>query len=366
MKWQEYIRKAVRYQSSERRNPAPVSVNKKEDSPSWQKLYSHPLVNLGDSGNSRLEGIFSPIYDQSTLDQYIHGQLDEYARNYAERYHAPEATEKNILQAFEKTERLAQDRKGLTVLDVGVGTGNSTLSLLNLCTDSFIIASDLNVEMLLLLKEALVKCGTNNTYALLQLNAEELDFVPESFDLIVGTGVLHHLLSPDKTLEGCARILKRGGYAIFFEPFENGNAILCIVYRAILSDPRQTEIAEDVRRLFGFLVQDFDLRKGRDKSAPRFHSMEDKWLFTSQYLRELARQYKFSDCLIYPLHPTTCQFEHQTQENLRIGLGKGKGALPDWAWTMVRQYDQFFSEDMKNELPLEAGVMLKKQESNHE
>lgn len=329
------------------------------DALSWRSFYTKPLIHLGESDNSRLQGIFSPGYVPSIVQQYIHNPLAEYARAYATIYHAPEMTGRNLARAFDSLGWEPERRERLTILDIGVGSGNSTIPLFSLCPASFIIGSDLNVEMLLLLKEGLKEKEHLDRCAFLQLNAEELDFLPETFDLVCGSGVLHHLLDPEKTLEGCARILRPGGAAIFFEPFENGNAILTLAYRTILQDSRQGEITKDVKDLFALLVRDFDERKGRDKSHPRFLAMEDKWLFTPYYWREMAKKYGFADCTIFPLHATEGQFEYQTAENLRLGLGKDKDALPSWAWEIVCQYDTLFSEDMKNELLAEGCMILK-------
>jgi SAM-dependent methyltransferase len=49
------------------------------------------------------------------------------------------------------------------------------------------------------------------------MNAESLSFADESFDIVVGRGILHHL-DLDQSLAEIRRILKKGGVAIFAEP----------------------------------------------------------------------------------------------------------------------------------------------------
>ena len=44
-------------------------------------------------------------------------------------------------------------------------------------------------------------------------------FVPESFDLVTGAAILHHLIDPSRALVAAHRALKPGGFAMFFEPF---------------------------------------------------------------------------------------------------------------------------------------------------
>jgi ubiquinone/menaquinone biosynthesis C-methylase UbiE len=325
-----------------------------------QNLYKRQLFDLGETGNIRLKGILSPVYNESLVNQYVQAQFLELAPEYASKYQNTEYYEWLISKAFQHIALNPQDTKNLVILDIGSGSGNSIFPLLKICSNSFIIASDLSIEMLVLLKQALEKFQKNYHCSLLQLNAEEIEFAPESFDLILGGAILHHLFSPEKTIEGCSKVLKKGGHAIFFEPFENGNIILRIVYEEILNHSLQDKLPVEVRNILRALIVDFDIRKGRNKSADIYQKIDDKWLFTKQYFLELADKYNFSDCIIYPLHATENQFERQTEVNLRLGIGKDRDILPDWAWELLRKYDNYFSEDLKKDLLIEGCILLKK------
>jgi len=318
------------------------------------------VFDLGAAGNETLRGIFSPSYDTQIVDHYLHTQFRESASVYAEKYAGVELFTGLLSQAFESIQWQGQDRAGRTILDIGSGAGNSIFPLLQLCPDPLLIASDLSVDLLVLLKKALQEQHLEHSCVLLQLNAEELDFTPDSFDLVVGAAVLHHLFAPDKTLEGCARILKRGGYALFFEPFEAGHAILQLIYRAIVQDARQATLAAEVKAFLQALSWEYEVRAKRDKSLPVFRHIDDKWLFTKRYIEDLADQQGFSTCTIYSLYTPERQFERQTEVNLRLGIGKGRDSLPRWAWDIVQQYDETFSDDLKGDLLLEGGVILKK------
>ncbi len=326
----------------------------------WQQWYHRPLTDLGAIGGERMRGIFSPLYDDANIERYIHEQFRVQAQTYAEKYTAIEYFTLLLSDAFRKIGWEGQRRTGLAILDIGSGAGNSIFPLLQLCPDSLVIASDLSLDLLALLKCSLQDRGLLDRCALLQLNAEKLDFIPESFDLVVGAAVLHHLFSPEHTLLGCARILKPGGYAIFFEPFENGNAILNLIYHTVLQHAQQGSLDPEVRALLNSQVRDHGLRKGREKTSPLLQQMDDKWLFTKHSFEEMADQAGFSEWQIYPLHPPELQFAKQVEVILRLGIGKGREALPQWAWEIVQYYDECFSPDLKTDLLIEGGVILRK------
>ena len=325
----------------------------------WHSLYRHPLFDLGDT-NPALRGIFSPLYDQETVERYVHTLFQENAQDYAERYTDTAYFLRLLSDAFTRIELRRGNGVLLQILDIGSGAGNSIFPLLTLCPDALIIASDLSLDLLVLLKKALAETGQADSCALLQLNAEELDFIPESFDLVVGAAMLHHMLAPEKVVAGCARILKPGGSAIFFEPFEAGNAVLCLIYRAILEDSRNALLPAEVAQCLQSHINECQIRRGRDKTSTVFQHIEDKWLFTQRYIVDVARQYGFASVETYPLHALERPFTRQTEVHLRLAIGREPDALPPWAWELIQTYEQHFSEDLKGDLLIEGGIILKK------
>jgi 2-polyprenyl-3-methyl-5-hydroxy-6-metoxy-1,4-benzoquinol methylase len=328
------------------------------DPPPWQSLFLRPLIDLGAVGGDSLRGIFSPTYDEASVRRYVHEQFREHARTYATNYTDSPYFTWLLDIALKKIRWYESRAEHRLILDIGSGAGNSVVPLLKLCPDAQVVASDLSVELLVLLKQIVDRQGFGHRCGLLQLNAEELNFQPESFDLVVGAAILHHLIAPDSTVRGCATILRPGGHAMFFEPFENGNAILNLIYRDILQESEQRELAPEVSSFLRLLANDNAIRRGRDKSAPIFSQIDDKWLFTRSYFEELAEKASFSDCDIYTLNPPEQQFERQIAVNLRLGLGKDRSVLPQWAWDIVQEYEDGLSIDLKRDLLIEAGVIL--------
>jgi 2-polyprenyl-3-methyl-5-hydroxy-6-metoxy-1,4-benzoquinol methylase len=46
-------------------------------------------------------------------------------------------------------------------------------------------------------------------------DASQMRFAPESFDIVIGSSVLHHFDDVEKFLIDCRKILKPGGAAVF-------------------------------------------------------------------------------------------------------------------------------------------------------
>jgi SAM-dependent methyltransferase len=67
------------------------------------------------------------------------------------------------------------------------------------------------------------RAGLTNTRFLV-MNAEAMSFPDQSFDVVFGQGILHHL-DLDKALSEVARVLRKGGIAIFTEPMGHNPVI---------------------------------------------------------------------------------------------------------------------------------------------
>jgi SAM-dependent methyltransferase len=87
------------------------------------------------------------------------------------------------------------------------------------------------------------------------MNAEDLDFPDDSFDLVCGNGIVHHL-ELDAAYAEVARVLKPDGVAVFSEPL--GHNPLINLYRRLTPDqrtpdehPLRTADIERARRYFG-------------------------------------------------------------------------------------------------------------------
>ncbi len=76
------------------------------------------------------------------------------------------------------------------------------------------------------------------------MNAEQLDFDDDSFDIVCGNGVIHHL-DLDRAYGEVARVLRPGGTALFAEPL--GHNALINLYRRLTPEQR-TDDEHPLRR----------------------------------------------------------------------------------------------------------------------
>lgn len=101
------------------------------------------------------------------------------------------------------------------VLEYGCGGGSSAFEIAR--RGGHVVGIDISrVGLDVAAKRAQAE-GVSNRAKFLLMNAEALSFGAGSFDLIVGSGILHHL-DLERSLSEIARVLKPDGRAVFYEP----------------------------------------------------------------------------------------------------------------------------------------------------
>ncbi len=101
---------------------------------------------------------------------------------------------------------------GANILEVGCGTGQLS-NFLSMTWGRTVFGCDLSLASLNLAEGFRVRNGNDNV-AFLQMNLFRPAFKPESFDLIICNGVLHHTADPLLGFLTIARLVKKGGYSI--------------------------------------------------------------------------------------------------------------------------------------------------------
>ncbi len=110
--------------------------------------------------------------------------------------------------------QLAAAAPGKRILEIGSGGGSNVLEL---CSHGAQVTgidlSDAAVE----LARTHAKNGNFRNATYLAMDAEYLDFPDDSFDIVCGGAILHHLRL-ERALPHIARVIAPGGYGLFLEP----------------------------------------------------------------------------------------------------------------------------------------------------
>jgi ubiquinone/menaquinone biosynthesis C-methylase UbiE len=116
-------------------------------------------------------------------------------------------------------------------LEIGAGTGYFTLNLLRAGMISDATCSDISPGMLATLRSNAEHLGLEVKTE--QVDAERLPFADESFDLVLGHAVLHHIPDLQRAFSEFARVLAPGGTVLFAgEPSRYGDRLARVPKRA--------------------------------------------------------------------------------------------------------------------------------------
>ena len=102
----------------------------------------------------------------------------------------------------------AAERIGGRILEVGVGTG---ISLPHYSKDCRLCGVDISASMLSKAQERVAELGLSHVEGLWVMDAEQLSFPDNSFDVVVAQYVITTVPNPEATLDEFARVLKPGG-----------------------------------------------------------------------------------------------------------------------------------------------------------
>ena len=117
----------------------------------------------------------------------------------------------------EQFKRLLPANKNLKILDIGTGPGFFTIILEELGYTT-ITGIDVSEKMLEVAKENIQKYGKNNSsIQLIQMDAQNLEFKPESFDIIVSRNLTWNLEKPQQAYSEWLRVLKPNGALFIFD-----------------------------------------------------------------------------------------------------------------------------------------------------
>ncbi len=325
-----------------------------------KQIFNADLFNIGEIASEEYDGIFSPLYDRDHIKRYMteHYSTKESALSQAESFDLTDYYYSLISDGLKKVNFTSDfNESKIKILDIGCGFGSTTIPLLKIFPESEVIASELSIEMLSVLKNKLVSTDIMRRCTLMQLDAESLNFKDNSFSLIVGAAILHHLFNPEKVFESIIRILKPGCCAIFFEPFENGMSIMGLIYQSIITNKRFKLLKRHYKNYFKSSVNYWQNMKNIDKQDLFFKDKDDKWIFTKTYFNNIFETYKFREYKIYPIECSDKPFLAQAEAHFK---GNGITSLPRWIYDIIDNYEKWFSRELKQDFLTEGVIIVKK------
>ena len=117
----------------------------------------------------------------------------------------------------EQFKRLLPENQNLKVLDIGTGPGFFTIILEELGYSN-ITGVDYSYKMLEVARENIKTYGKeNSSIQLMQMDAQNLEFQPESFDIIVSRNLTWNLQNPQQAYSEWLRVLKPNGALFIFD-----------------------------------------------------------------------------------------------------------------------------------------------------
>lgn len=325
-------------------------------------FFSEPLLHLAEH-DPRFTGIYIPESEFGVTARGITSQFLDSAELYHAKYTSDERSHARRLEY----EALLQPYgyvpgSALTILDIGAGSGgNTVLPLAQMFPKSIYVATDLSPNLLAILNGVVRGEKLDCELLCVSTDAAKTPMQDETFDLVVGSSILHHLIDPRPALERVYKVLKPGGVAVFFEPFEKGHAIVSLVFKQILRAARAGATLDPrVEKVFHDMLLDWSVRVGRDKSAEFYQHLDDKWLFTENYLNETGVEIGFEALSMMRRPPKPRRFEEFVANVLILHSSLPRSQMPDWAWSIVREVDETLSADLSADLRIEDWFALRK------
>ena len=126
--------------------------------------------------------------------------------------------------------RLANDRPGQRILEVGVGTG---LSLPHFRADAEVIGIDVSAEMLAKARHRVERRQLRQVKELLEMDAENTSFETSSFDAVLALYVASVVPNPARFAAEMRRVCRPDGIIVIVNHFMSDNGVMRFIERRL-------------------------------------------------------------------------------------------------------------------------------------
>lgn len=290
----------------------------------------------------------------------VTAQFMENADTYHSRYYNNDYWKYLIGRAIEHTD--LDINRPYKILDIGSGSGNTVFATSELLPNSVIYASDISPQLLHILVDTQNHVpelkGRIQAYC---FDLHKEFFTSDTFDLIVGGAILHHMLDPIAALKNVAKSLKSGGKIILFEPLEIGAHMMCAIYLILLAELElDLDVDPKILTFFKALSEDYEARFGVPRVKSQTNSLDDKWMFHKSYLRDLGNKVGLTLDVVIPTEENLDKiFTSSVRSTLRpAGLDGIK--TPEKLWTILNNLDMSMTAEMKKNFSPEGIIIFSK------
>ncbi|MDB5423371.1 MAG: hypothetical protein JWQ29_787 [Phenylobacterium sp.] len=247
------------------------------------------------------------------------------------------------------------------VLDFGSGPGTNTVFPLHIIDPTLrIVATDISPDLLATLSRLLDNYPHRDLVDVVAWDCMSGGIAPGSFDLVTGASLLHHLMDPRMALRTASEALRPGGYAFFVDPFDGAGLVRGLYQALLLANVGHNDrLRDDTVGALEVLSLDYAARIGGTEPE-HFTCLEDKWIFSQEWITEQAREAGFSWVNIRGnLHHTTMYGDYVTTQ-LRMAAGPDAAQLPGWATELLNAFDASLTPVIRRRMMIEATIVLRK------
>jgi SAM-dependent methyltransferase len=211
-------------------------------------------------------------------------------------------------------------------LEIGAGTGYFTLNLLRAGVIEEAVATDVSPGMLRTLERSARELGESVETAACE--ATELPFGDDSFDLVFGHAVLHHLPDLDAAFREFRRVLRPGGVVAFCgEPSHYGDRLAAVPKRGAWT------LSPVWRALLGASERRNGDGGGGRSEEERLEALVDVHAFTPAALAAHPRRAGFADIRVSGEELAASLFGWA---NRTLEASADPDEIP-WAWRVYAQ-----------------------------
>jgi SAM-dependent methyltransferase len=326
--------------------------------PPVQRFFQRPVRPFSFPGQGETPLWAADGYDPDNLVG-ISERFLENADVYTETYTHSE----NILDLLRRAMRLngLPIEEASTALDFGSGPGTNTVFPLHLINpDLHIVATDISPNLLATLSRLADSYPLRERLDIVCWDCGAGGIAPDSFDLVTGVSLLHHLLDPRLALKSAYEALRPGGWAFFVDPFDGAGLIRGLYQILLAADVGHNErLADSTVAALKTLSRDYEARMAGSEPE-HFTELEDKWIFSPEWIQDEGRAAGFAEVIVRNNWKHETMYGDYLRIQLRMQAGAEAQELPGWALTMLSEFDASFTPAMRRRMILEGTILMRK------